>query len=61
MVQIVFDQEELVVADDEGSHHVECRFEMSGSGMPTQTRILHFTCTNPASMTTLWNTKFTLP
>ena len=59
MVQIVFDQEELVVAGDEGSHHVACRFELSGSGMPIQTRRLHFTCTSPAPMTILWNIKCT--
>jgi len=29
MVQTVFDQEELVVAGNEGSRHVACRFEMS--------------------------------
>jgi len=60
MVQIVFDQEELVVVGDEGSHHVACRFEMSGSGMPTQTRILHFPYTSPAPIMIIGNTEFIL-
>jgi len=62
MVQIVFEQEELVVAGDEESHHVHvaCRFEMSGGGMRLQTHVLHFTCTSPVPMTILLNTEFTL-